>query len=166
MPDGRLLFLHKGKQQLFARDLQTGSEEMVFDYRAEHMQSPDGKYKVAPDGRTLALSARLLSDKPANAVVVTVLDGGAVREVVRGQPGEYVSFEDWTSDGQAVLFLKWSKTSNSLWRVSIHGGDPEPLGLAMERLRDVRMNPQGTKITYTAGVPWQELWVLENFLPR
>jgi eukaryotic-like serine/threonine-protein kinase len=166
MPDGRLLFLHKGKQQLFARDLQTGSEEMVFDYRAEHMQSPDGKYKVAPDGRTLALSARLLSDKPANAVVVTVLGGGAAREVVRGQPGEYVSFEDWTSDGQAVLFLKWSKTSNSLWRVSIHGGDPEPLGLAMERLRDVRMNPQGTKITYTAGVPWQELWVLENFLPR
>ena len=166
MPDGRLLYLHKAKQQLFARDLQTGHEEMVFDYRAEQMQSPDGKYKVAPDGRTLAFSARPETDKPASAVMIKVLGGGPARELVRGKPGEGVSFEDWTPDGQAVLFLKWSKASNSLWRVSIQGGDPEPLGLARERLRDVRMNPQGTKVTYTAGVPWQELWVLENFIPR
>ena len=45
MPDGRLLHLHKAgdNSQLFARDLQTGHEEMVFDYQPSRCESPDRK---------------------------------------------------------------------------------------------------------------------------
>jgi Tol biopolymer transport system component len=171
MPDGRLLYLHKGKQLFVARDLQTGSEETVFDLRAEQLESPDGKCQVARDGQTLALTVRRHStEKPTSAVIVKVLGGGPWSELVRGQPSEPVSFQEWTPDGQAVLFTKWTRDRDdwnvSLWHVSMFGGDPVPLGLSMRRLRDVHVNPDGTRITFTAGVPRQELWVLENFLPE
>jgi Tol biopolymer transport system component len=173
MPDGRLLYFHRGKQALLARDVRTTAEDVVFDFRAEGITLPDGKYKVGPDGHTLALSARARTpDASPTTVIVKVLGTSLVRELVRAaRPAEFVSFQDWTPDGQTLLFLKSSKGSNSmwpasLWSVSVHGGDPKPLGLAMDGLRDVRLNSAGTKITFTAGWPLNELWVMENFLPE
>jgi len=175
MPDGRLLLFHRPSHALLARDMQTGAEQTVFDFRAENVDLPEPRYKVAPDGHTVALSAKPHSPAiPENAptsVIVKVLGGGPSREVVHADPPEYVSFQDWFPDSQAVLFRKFSKGSNgmwpgSLWRVSIHGGDPEPLGLTMDGLRDVRLNPAGTRITFTAGWPINELLVLENSIAR
>jgi len=167
MPDGRLLYFNRRKQALLARNIHTAAEDVVFDFRAEGVDLPDGQYKIGPDGQALALSVRAHTpEKPPTAVIVKMVGGGPWRELVRSQSNERVSFQDWTPDGQAVLFLKWAHTRSSLWRVSIHGGDPVPLGLDMEGLRDVRVNPGGTKITFTAGWPMNELWVLENFLSR
>ena len=40
-----------------------------------------------------------------------------------------------------------------LWRISTDGGEPEPLGLAMEgiRLLGLSVHPDGRRIAFTAG---------------
>ena len=77
--------------------------------------------------------------------------------------------QDWTPDGATVLFTQWnfqSPNAVSLWRVSTGGDEPESLGLAREALRDVSVNPSGSRITFTAGNPRAEIWALENLLTR
>ena len=100
-------------------------------------------------------------------LAIKVLGGGPSRELARASGPEMLVFQDWTPDGATVLFTRWNGKLNdprSLWRVSIHGGNPQPLGLTMDGLRDVSVHPHGTKMTFTAGWPMNELWVMEHFL--
>jgi serine/threonine protein kinase/Tol biopolymer transport system component len=169
MPDGRILYFNGAKHALLARSVRTGAEEVLFDFRAEGIRLRGGSYRVSPDGQTLALTALIQQGETlTSAVIVKVPGAGPLRELVRAQPSETVLFQDWTPDGQAVLFTRWTRTSepSTLWRVSIYGGDPQPLNLSIVGLRDVSVNPDGTKITFTAGWPMKEVWVMENFLPR
>jgi Tol biopolymer transport system component len=89
-----------------------------------------------------------------------------LRELLAASPSETVLFQDWTPDGRALLFTRLERSSEqrSLWLVSIEGGEPRPLGLSMVGLRAVNMHPDGTKLTFTAGWPKKELWVIENAL--
>ena len=101
------------------------------------------------------------------SLAIKVLGGGPARKLVRVTAPELMILQDWTSDGSAVLFTRRSAVASepaSLWRVSIHGGDPQPVGLSMVGLRDVSVAPDGTKITFTGGWPRNELWVMDNFL--
>jgi hypothetical protein len=36
----------------------------------------------------------------------------------------------------------------------------------MPALRDVRVSPDGSRISFTTGYPDQDMWVFENFLPE
>ena len=168
MPDGRVLYFNAAKHALLARHVQTGAEEVALDLRAEGIDLKGGRYKVSPIGETLALTAFVQKgDTSTSAIAVKVLDGGPRRDLVRAKPPETVLFQDWTPDGTAVLFTRWNGKPNdprALWRVSIHGGDPQPLGLSMDGLRDVSVHPNGRMITFTAGWPKNELWVMEHFL--
>jgi Tol biopolymer transport system component len=88
---------------------------------------------------------------------------------VRTTEPDLIMFQDWTTDGAAVLFTRWTPSpgaSYALWRVSVHGGDPQPLGLSMPSVRDLSVHPDGTKITFTSGYPKHELWVMEHFLDK
>ncbi len=96
-----------------------------------------------------------------------VLGGGPARELVRVTAPDSLRFQDWMPDGTALVFTRSiSKPDQpiTLWRVSIHGGEPQPLGLSMPGIRDVSVRPDGKAITFTAGWPKNELWVMENFL--
>jgi len=53
-----------------------------------------------------------------------------------------------------------------LWRISLEGGKPEKVGLAMKRLRELRVHPDGRQIVFAAGGRKTEVWVMENFLPE
>ena len=80
----------------------------------------------------------------------------------------------WTPDGQKILFTVHrqdpAKPVNSdqtfeLWQVSAAGGQPQKVGLAMERLRDLSLHPDGKRLAFAAGQSKPEVWVMENFLP-
>jgi Tol biopolymer transport system component len=172
-PDGRIVYFNRLKQKIIARDLSTGAEAIVFDPRAEgageivaHLYGRG--YRLSPDGQTLAVTTSAGQGEAATvSLSIKVLGGGPARELVRVPGPDLMIFQDWSPDGAAVLFTRWSpKTTEpvSLWRVSIHGGDPQPLGLSMIGLRDVSMHPDGTKITFTAGWPVNEVWAMDNFL--
>ena len=53
-----------------------------------------------------------------------------------------------------------------LWRIPADGGQPQEVGLAMDRLRHLRVHPDGRRIAFTAGRQTGEMWVMENFLPK
>ena len=75
----------------------------------------------------------------------------------------------WTPDGRYVLFVKANPNNQnlrSLWRVPVAGGEPEDLGLEMDRLRHPVISADGRKIAFTAGGSKTEVWVMENFLPN
>jgi hypothetical protein len=72
-------------------------------------------------------------------------------------------------DGTAVLCTCSLSTADKpgLCRVPISGGYPQFIGLSnMAGVRDVSVHPDGSKITFTAGWPTNELWALENVLPE
>ena len=73
----------------------------------------------------------------------------------------------WTPDGRHIVFVKGNtKDQNlrSLWRVPVAGGEPENLGLEMDRLRHPVISADGRQIAFTAGGRKSEMWVMENFL--
>ncbi len=172
LSDGRVLYLDRAKDALLARNVQTGAEQVLVDLRAEGIEitaNVAGRgFRLSPDGQMLAYSAAIREgERWTRWLAVKVLGGGPTRELVRTSGSEMLLFQDWTADGAAVIFTRWIAKPNepfSLWRVSIHGGDPQSLGLTMDGLRDVSVNPDGMKITFTAGWPQNELWVMENFL--
>jgi Tol biopolymer transport system component len=172
MPDGRLLSWNVTKRALVARTVETGTEDIVFDARKEGVQLVSHVlgcgYKLSPDGQTLAFtSVARDADVSTFSLAIKVLGGGPARELARASGSEQLVLQDWTPDGAGIIFTRWlSKPDEpvSLWRVSIHGGDPQPLGLSMPGVRDVGVHPDGTHLTFTAGWPKTELWVLENFL--
>jgi serine/threonine-protein kinase len=167
MPDGRILYYHGGRHAFVARNLQTGAEEQLLDLRSEGVDLKGGSYKFAQDGQTLGFTAFThMGDTWTSSISFKVLGGGPRRDLASAKAPVTVLFQDWSPDGQSILFTRDEPGNGqrSLWRVSIHGGDPERLGLSMEGLRDVRVRPDGTKLTFTAGWPRKELWVIENVL--
>ena len=172
LSDGRVLYLDRAKDALLARNVQTGAEQVLADLRAEGIEitaNVAGRgFRVSPDGQMLAYTAAIREGESwTRWLAIKVLGGGPTRELVRASDPEMLLFQDWTADGAAVIFTRWTAKPNepiSLWRVSIHGGDPQPLGLSMAGIRDVSVHPNGRKITFTAGWPMNELWVMENFL--
>jgi Tol biopolymer transport system component len=174
LPDGRLLYLNPSTGALTARNVETGADEIVENLRAEGLDIIGGLhgrgFKISPDGQTLALTAatRGSNGSTRTLAVKPLGHGGTVRELVRATESDLIMFQDWTPDGAAVLFTRWIAdkpgSNYALWRVSVHGGDPQPLGLSMPSVRDVSVHPDGAKITFTSGYPKHELWVMENFL--
>ena len=93
--------------------------------------------------------------------------GGAPRELLQVRPPESIRPNElaWTRDGQYLLFVKaQSQQPASLWRISVKGGEPQPLGLKMEGISDLRLHPDGRQIAFTGGERKLEIWVMENFL--
>jgi Tol biopolymer transport system component len=172
LSDGRVVYFDRAKNALLAGNVQTGAEHVLVDLRAEGIELTAGVagrgFKLSPDGQMLAYTSVIREgENGTRLLAIKVLGGGPARELARASGPEMLVFQDWTPDGATVLFTRWNGKPNdarSLWRVSIHGGNPQPLGLTMDGLRDVSVHPHGTKMTFTAGWPMNELWVMEHFL--
>jgi Tol biopolymer transport system component len=164
MADGRIVYFNGARQALVVRDGDTGAENRVVDLEALSIEVRGGRYRFSPDSQTLAFTG-FRSDR--SSVILAVEPGGAPpREVVESSSPVAVLFQDWMPDSQGLIFTRYEGPDipTSLWRVSRDGGEPQSLELAMVGLRDVSMHPDGGKVTFTAGWPMKELWVLENFL--
>jgi Tol biopolymer transport system component/tRNA A-37 threonylcarbamoyl transferase component Bud32 len=171
--DGRVLYVDSARQVLLARDVVAGSESPVFDFRKagiEVVAHVYGRgYRLSPDGRTLAYTAASREGETrSHSLWITGLDGGPARELVRVTAPDAVMFQDWTPDGTAVLYTRWTIADGpqpvALWRVPIAGGEPQSLGFAPIGLRDVSVHPDGSGITYTAGWPVAEVWTIDHLV--
>jgi Tol biopolymer transport system component len=118
---------------------------------------------VSPDGAQIAYVG------PESLVVVPAA-GGEPREVVRfsGASDPYERNDGlglaWSPDQRYLFFVK--PDIRAIWRVPVTGGEAENIGISMNRIRALRMHPDGRRITFDSVVDApSELWVLENFLP-
>lgn len=75
----------------------------------------------------------------------------------------------WSPDQRFLLFVRRDKGVSgpqTLWRVPVTGGAPEPTGISGS-VTLPRLHPDGRRIAFGAGLRAAgELWILEHFLPR
>jgi Tol biopolymer transport system component len=149
-------------------DVDDGRETAL--YTAPEKSVP-GAIALSPDGRWLVHSIFMQETRSPELILIPT-SGGQIRTLVT-LPGSSVmlGLGGWTRDGRHVIFVQTGRDSEEkhvgeLWAVPFEGGTPRRLGLSMRALRDVRVSPDGTRISFTAGYPDREMWVFENFLPK
>lgn len=168
--DGKAVCYRHGLR-ILVRDLQTSHEKELYRgapaARIAHLA-------VSRDGQRLAFVS---FDRETGITTLKVIPttGGEARELFGVQRPEALAALDWTPDGRQLLFgreiSEGEKQKFELWRISAEGGEPQPVGLAMEgvNLYGLRIHPEGNRFAFTTGrhgvYSGSELWVVENFLP-
>jgi Tol biopolymer transport system component len=171
-PDGKTIFY-----------LETPTQPVRFDIDSRHTTklTPVGSrvaLAVSPDGRQIAYLGMGKGDVVLAALVVAPSTGG--------QPRAVADFSDknstprdrddglglaWSPDQRHLFFVRpegdTGDGSKAVWRVPLTGGEAENIGISMNRIRALRMHPDGRRIAFDSVVdPLSEVWVLENFLPK
>jgi serine/threonine protein kinase/dipeptidyl aminopeptidase/acylaminoacyl peptidase len=166
--DGSQMYFIVINQGLFKRDVKSQSEALLFRFPAGYAAGMDG-IRLSPDERSIEFT---LNGKGGGLLCIIPVSGGVPLELFRSagalQPA------GWLQDGRTVLFSSRGPTGDAgkrrqieLWAISVEGGTPRPCGLAMDGLREVRVHPDGRRITFTSGWPNSELWITRNLLiPR
>jgi Tol biopolymer transport system component len=166
--DGRHAYVRRDTWEISRIDVGTGEEQLLYQ---PPERSVPGAIALSPDGRWLVHNIFMQGTQSPQLILIPTA-GGQIRTLVdmTGSP-VMLGLGGWTRDGRQVLFTQTTSDSEGkhvgdLWAVPFAGGLPRRLGLSMRALRDVRVSPDGTRISFTAGYPDRELWVFENFLPQ
>ena len=173
-PDGKSIFYQGGgnSQQLARFDLDTRQttilrEAVPFFPQDTAFASP----AVSRDGKQVA-DVQCTFQKGKNAqqeIFVINAAGGETRAVFRYPEGDSVHFNGlaWTSDDRHILFTRQEHSIQSIWRVPVDGGEAERVCVSMNPfISGPQMHPDGRSIFFTAGGGTDQLWALENFLPK
>jgi dipeptidyl aminopeptidase/acylaminoacyl peptidase len=77
----------------------------------------------------------------------------------------------WTLDGREVIIKRAKRTTqpqekdeSSIWAIDVETGTARRLGLNVHGINQIRLSPDGRRLSFDGGWPAQEVWVLENFL--
>jgi Tol biopolymer transport system component len=123
---------------------------------------------LSPDGQFLAFNVRERETLESILKIIPI-SGGEAREVVRWEKRKIITTADWTPDGKELLFAE-SKFQRgykfNFWKISVEGGEPQKLGLQMDRVYILRINPDGQRIAFRAGQRIKEIYAMDNFLPE
>jgi len=167
-PDGNKIF-YLGRP--------TGGSVHVWDLKSEKERQLDSvnawSLAVSPDGEQLAFFGSGGKPEPGGLFIMPST-GGSPRLLVEVK--ERHGAVAWTPDGSQLLYAVSSKSSDDakkatlryeLWRVSSKGGEPQKLGLMADgMIMSLRVHPDGQRIVYGRSWSSQEIWVMENFLPK
>jgi Tol biopolymer transport system component len=171
-PDGKSLVYssHNGEKvvSVLIRNLETGDQREL-----AHVSAPAGISGIAlsPDGRQVAFTTQS-EPSETSALEVVSTAGGEARELLRLKaPEEFKVFDTlaWTHDGSQIVFGKASTNFKQqkvqLWEVNARNGKLRKLGLSMDGISSLCISPDGHRIAFDAGGIYEEVWVMENFLP-
>ena len=175
-PDGKTLFFFspgepKLRGGIISRDLESGKERELA--RVPYLAGTGwARLAASPDGRYLTFRSPV-DETQWTALRLLPATGGELRELCRFRQSETDDFTElaWTPDGRNVLIVRRTGKDgiSELWRIPIAGGEPQRTGLSMESMGIVAPHPDGRRIAFESGnrsgEP-NELWVLENFLPK
>ena len=123
---------------------------------------------VSPNDGWLAIA---VNTQGGRKIQIIPADGGQARDVFEVSGADRIVLQQWTRLGDAILFTRATigrptviDGSWQLWSVPVGGGAPRSLQLEMDRLRGVRMSPDGARIAFRTGDPIWDSWVMDNFL--
>jgi Tol biopolymer transport system component len=163
-PDGKKVFYEADlwKEKIFRiirYDIDTQQKKVVYksDWQIFRMDlSPDGKQLVFYEGKDDALK-------------IISVDGGQPRVLLKLEDGGINSVA-WSADGKDIFFSKTIEGSKvgkcELWRIPSEGGEPVKFDFAEDGLIDLNIHPGGSLIAFTLWQADEEVWVMENFLPK
>jgi Tol biopolymer transport system component len=167
---GRIL--ERGGPGLIWWDPARGTHDIALDFRAEGIEGinpgPRGPgFAASPDGRSIAFSAMLREADVLTYSLRVKAGEDPSRELFRVRNPERMLLQAWTPDGAGLLVTRRREGEPAqLWRMPVEGGAPVPIDVPIKGPGHVSMRPDGRRITFTAGSPLLEIWVIENLLSK
>jgi Tol biopolymer transport system component len=165
--DNSIFYVTPEKEnRLIRKNLDTGEEQELFKFT-------QNLYYVAisPDGKQFAFYQ--VDDKAnTRSILIVPASGGKPRELLKIKQEDNLTAPPtgitWTPDGHYLIFGRTSESGEKidLWRISVEGGDPEKLGSLMSGVHELSVHPDGKRIAFSVRQGKEELWVMENFLPK
>jgi Tol biopolymer transport system component len=170
----KIYFTHKQTTQeearIIAYDFETKGKKEIYrgEFNPSYIVGRNAFFAhelaLSQDGKSLAFNKGW---SPVLMVVPT--DGGEAREVWRMKKrGEQISTIDWMPDGKELIFVSYQlpdRTIDETWRIAVDGGEPQKLGLSMERMHWLSVHPGGQKVVFSSIQRIKDVWMMENFLP-
>lgn len=151
------------KTRVLVRNLDGSGEKELF--RAYRVGVP----AVSPDHSRLAL---LASSVRGGWALFTVPTGGGEAMEIFHQPDSSLMpvyrYPVWSKDGKHIFLATMppkGKASGEIWSIATDGGVPRPLGIAMNKLSDLDLHPDGKQLVFTNDEWRDEIWVLKNLFP-
>jgi Tol biopolymer transport system component len=147
-PDGTRMYYRTatgGHGPIVERDVASGDERTIAEGQFRSMS-------LSPDGRLFAVTT-------AEKLTLVPVAGGERRDLLTGP---FRGNAQWSPDGRSVIVSRMidpQKPEGLL--VPIDGSAPRPLDFDVAELR---INPDGRSIVYTAGERILEVVALENFM--
>jgi len=169
-PDGeRVYFRSAGVDSIIALDARANETTVLFDRGVNCC--PD----LSPNGSQIAFAGK---DAGSPALMLIPHGGGEPRTIFRFEgedsiPGpEVVQGITWLRNGRNLVYFRDDNTGtrSGFWQTSVDGGEPQPIGFLIDgsrprNIRNLRMHPDGQRITFEMAESQSEIWVMENFLP-
>ncbi|HUE88800.1 MAG TPA: hypothetical protein VMO26_22210, partial [Vicinamibacterales bacterium] len=93
---------------------------------------------------------------------------GSSRVLVGPAKDDRFFWPSWMPDGRAILVVRpvaGASGESEICRIDRATGESTRLGISMGGLRNIDVSDDGRAVTFTAGTPTREIWVLEHFLP-
>jgi Tol biopolymer transport system component len=169
-PDGaRVYFRSGGVDSIIALDARADETTVLFD--REVNCCPD----LSPDGAQIAFAGK---DEGSPALMLMPDGGGEPRTIFRFEGEDSVSGPEvvqgitWLRNGRNLVYFRDDNTGtrSGFWQIPVDGGEPQPIGFLIDgnrpsNIRNLRMHPDGHRITFEMAESQSEIWVMENFLP-
>lgn len=176
-PDGKAVFYSRqpggndGTAEIVRMDLETENKEVL--YRATLPGDHYSSLELSPDGRWLAFSGVAVAPPPeyeATTLTVIPASGGSARLLLQISGQEWMKVVGWAPNSLELLFTRGDKlgaeASTTLWRISVHGGEPRGIEAGVPVLHAVRFHPDRRRVAFDAGRRGSEIRALTGFFPR
>ena len=132
---------------------------------------------VSPDGRQVVFTL-VVDSGQAKTLQIVPTTGGEARQIYQ-PPADYeLGDVTWSGDGRYIVFVESRVGRNErgiavsdrrkmrLMRLAVGGGAAEETGVVMDNIQYMRRHPDGQRVAFTAGLQTNEVWAMENFLPK
>jgi dipeptidyl aminopeptidase/acylaminoacyl peptidase len=146
-PDGKYLAVvervssHDTRAGIFSVSVESGEKresgiESPAQYIADPAFSPDGSYLAFVSG----------SGFLSNDIYVVPVSGGKPRRLTALHA--FIKTPAWTSDGRELVFSSNHQGPQTLWRVTLTGGEPQPLSIAADDANKVTISARGNRLSF------------------
>jgi dipeptidyl aminopeptidase/acylaminoacyl peptidase len=118
---------------------------IAFDRLSEARVSPDGKWVV------FTVSALdLAANKRRSDLWLVAVDGSGLRPLTRNEASD--TSAAWSKDGRTIYFLSTRGGSSQVWKLSLDGGESQPVTSLPLDVGSFVVSPDGTKLALSMEV--------------